>query len=172
MTHAGTPVTRADTPGPSGVPGSRMPVRPPEGPDECAHPHSPNMRIHAHVHAHAHARPGGMGLPFISSFNHSSIARVRKFCSCPRGKEKATGVLRAAKRRLWLAGVRAAFARAARARVCRPASPCSRSASRSCRCAAVCGSQQHVVPPMVQCCAMWCKCGLCGAGRARTMGEP
>ena len=99
--------------------------------------------------------PGGMGLPFISSSNHSSIARVQ-VCGWAGGKEKAAGVLRAANRRLWLAAARVAFARAARARVCRPASPCSRSASRSCRCAAVCGSQQML-------CRSCCKAGQCWA---------
>ena len=103
--------------------------------------------------------PGGVGLPFISSFNHSSIARVQVCGWWPGGKEKAAGVLRAAKRRLWLAAVRAAFARAARARVCRPASPCSRSASRSCRCAAVCGRQQML-------CRSCCRAGQCCANVA------
>ena len=105
----------------------------------------------------------------VHSIIHQSHARKFGWAG---GKEKAAGVCSAAKRRLWLAGVRAAVALAARARMCWAAMPCSRSASRTCRCAVACASLQHVVPPMVQCCAMWCKCGLCGAGRARTMGEP
>ena len=114
--------------------------------------------------------PGGMGLPFISSSNHSSIARVQ-VCGWARGKEKSRCVLCAAKRRLWLAAARAAVALAARARVCRAAMPCSRSASRTCRCAAACGSLQVCCALMVHCCAKLCKCGLCGASRACTMAE-
>ena len=92
-------------------------------------------------------------MPFISSFNHSSRAQV---CGWAGGKERAAGVLCAAKRRLWLAAARAAFALAARARACRAASPCSRSALRPCWCAVACGCLPELCRPwcnVVQCCA-------------------
>ena len=156
--------------------GRRLPGLSPPGSARGGPPPPSGLRVEESVDAGCPSAfgavgiPGGLGLPFISSFTHSSIARVQ-VCGWPRGKEKAAGVLCAAKRRLWLAAARAAFARAARARVCRPASPCFRSASRSCRCAAVCGSLQVWCALMVQCCAKLCKCGLCGAPRACTMAE-
>ena len=105
--------------------------------------------------------------------SYRSLRHQPWYMGVPAGAWRGGGVGRwRALRRLWLAAARAAIAFAARARACWAMTLCSRCASRACWCAAVCGSQWSIVAFWVQCGAMWCKYGLCGAKRACAMAEP
>ena len=114
--------------------------------------------------------PGGVGLPFISSFNHSSIARVQ-VCGWWRQGKSRWRASRCKAAPLARCCARCVRSRCSRARVPARIAMLSQCVAVVQVCSGV-WQPANVVPLMLQSWAMLCKCGLCGASRARTMGDP